>query len=105
VAARAAKPVVEPSTPELQQQLRPLLNRGADMSIAAEGFQNGEQFAAVAHAARNTDIPFMLLKHRVVTERKSLAAAIHELKPEANATSEANRARAAGREEIAKLEG
>ena len=46
----------------------------------------------MAHAARNTDIPFMVLKHRVLAEGKPLAAAIAELKPELNEVEEANRA-------------
>jgi hypothetical protein len=103
--SRSSKPAVASSEPELHQTVKPLLNRGADVGVAAEGFKTGEQFAMVAHAARNTEIPFMLLKHRVLTEGKSLAAAIHESKPDLDARSEANRARAAAREDIAKLQG
>lgn len=102
--SKAAKPAVASSEPALHQQVKPLLNRGADVAVAAEGFESGEQFATVAHAARNTEIPFMLLKHRVLTEHKSLAAAIQESKPDLDARSEANRARAAAREDIAKLQ-
>jgi hypothetical protein len=104
-ATRSSKATVAPSEPELHQQVKPLLNRGADVAVAAEGFESGEQFATVAHASRNTAIPFMLLKHRVLTEGKSLAAAIHESKPDLDARSEANRAQAAAREDIAKLQG
>lgn len=75
------------------------------MTIASEGFRDAEQFAAVAHAARNTEIPFVLLKHRVLNERKTLAAAIRESKPEMNADLESRRAVAEARSELAKISG
>ena len=75
------------------------------MSIAAQDFRNAEQFAAVAHAARNTEIPFMVLKHRVVNERKPLATAIRESKPDVDAVVEAQRARAEARSDLAALAG
>ena len=101
--ARAAKPAIPVSAPELQKRLKPLLNNGSDMTLAARDFRDAEQFAAVAHAARNTSVPFVLLKHRVINEGKTLAAAIHESKPDLNAQSEANRARAEARSDIAAL--
>jgi hypothetical protein len=91
------------SAPELHAQLKPLLNKGANMDVAAQDFRNAEQFAAVAHAARNTEIPFMVLKHRVVTERKPLATAIRELKPDVDATAQAKRAQAEARADMAAL--
>ena len=105
VTTRATTPAIAPSATDLQEQLKPLLNKGADMSIAAEGFRNAEQFAAVAHAARNTEVPFVLLKHRVLDEGKTLAAAIHESKPDVNAEVEATRAQAEARSDLAKLAG
>jgi hypothetical protein len=71
------------------------------MDIASEGFRSGEQFAAVAHAARNTQIPFMVLKHRVVDEHKTLAQAIAESRPDLNAQHESTRAHDAARYDIA----
>ena len=91
------------SAPELQERLKPLLNRGSDMTLAARDFRDAEEFAAVAHAARNTSVPFVLLKHRVLNEGKTLAAAIRESKPDLNAMSEANRARAEAKSDIAAL--
>jgi hypothetical protein len=105
VAARAATPVIAPSATELQTQLKPLLNKGANMSLASEGFRNAEQFAAVAHAARNTEIPFVLLKHRVLNEGKTLATAIRESQPTINAETEATRAVAEARSDLARLAG
>jgi len=73
------------------------------MDVASDGFKSAEQFAVVAHASRNTDVPFMLLKHRVVNEGKSLEAALRESKPTIDAAAEAGRAREQAREDIASL--
>jgi hypothetical protein len=91
------------SAPELQAQLKPLLNKGANMNLAAQDFRDAEQFAAVAHAARNTEIPFMVLKHQVVDEHKSLATAIRQLKPDVDAAAHAKRAQAEARSDLAAL--
>ena len=93
------------AAPALHEQLKPLLNKGADMGIASEDFGTAEQFAAVARAARNTKVPFMVLKHHVLYEGKSLEEVIHEFKPELNATAEAQRARAEAKSDISALEG
>ncbi len=79
-ANRAVVIVPSASHPELQRRLKPVLNRGADMSKAADGFRNAEEFALVAHAARETQVPFMLLKHRVLEEGMSLDKAIRASK-------------------------
>jgi hypothetical protein len=86
-------------------RLKPLLNAGTNLTLAAEGFRGGEQFATLVHAARNTNIPFMVLKHRVLNERKTLADAIAESKPDVNAAGEARRARAQARLDIEALRG
>jgi hypothetical protein len=101
--ARTAR--IEVSAPQLQERLKPVLNRGANMALAAEGFRSAEQFATVAHAARNTEVPFVLLKHRVLSEGKSVAEAIRESKPAANAAVEANLAEAQARSDIASIAG
>jgi hypothetical protein len=85
--------------------LKPLLNKGADMGVASQEFGNGEQFAAVAHAARNTEVPFMVLKHSILDEGKSLEDAIHGYKPGLNAAVEAERARTQAKSDISALEG
>jgi hypothetical protein len=69
----------------------------------ADGFQSGAQFAAVVHAAKNTAVPFVVLKHRVLNEKKSLAVAIHESKPELNAKREASKAWNEARQELSEL--
>jgi hypothetical protein len=88
------------TSPQLHERLKPVLNRGAKMELAADGFRDAEQFATVAHAARNTKVPFVVLKHRVLNEKQSLAEAIAESKPNIDAKREAARARAAAREDI-----
>jgi hypothetical protein len=105
VTTPAKTPAIAPSATALQKQLQPLLNQGADMTVASQGFRNAEQFAAVAHAARNTEVPFMLLKHRVLNEGKTLVVAIRESKPDLNAEIEASRARAEARSDLARLAG
>jgi hypothetical protein len=99
----AALPSVPPSAPGLQKALKPVLNRGTNMSKAADGFQSGMQFAAVAYASKNTSVPFVVLKHRVLTEKKTLAAAIHASKPDVNAKREATRAWDEARREVSQL--
>jgi hypothetical protein len=101
---RVATPTVAASAPLLQKRLKPLLNQGADMTIASQGFRDGEQFATLAHAAHNVDVPFMLLKHRVLNQGQTLAEAIRSSKPELNAATEAERARAEARSDVAALD-
>jgi hypothetical protein len=101
--AGAELPKLSPQMPELLDRLQPLLNRGANMKIASEGFRDAELFASVAHAAKNTEVPFVLLKQRVLREGMTLDRAIAELKPKANASIEASRARAEARSDIASL--
>ena len=103
-AAAAPKVAALPaSTPELHDRLKPVLNRGTKMSMAADGFRSAEQFATVAHLARNTEVPFVVLKHRVLEEGKSLSAALRESKPDIDAAAEVRRARAAAREDVKAL--
>jgi hypothetical protein len=73
------------------------------MTMAAEGFRDAEQFAMVAHAARNTQVPFVLLKHRVLNEGQTLSDAIRASKPDVDGTSETNRARTQARSDIAAI--
>lgn len=101
----ASKVSIPLSEPRLQDKMRPLLNRGARMDVAVDGFKSAEDFASVAHAARNTSVPFMVLKHGVVTEGRSLADAIHAAKPDIDANAEAQRAQRAAKSDIATIAG
>ncbi|MGE3488762.1 MAG: hypothetical protein AB7N29_02060 [Vicinamibacterales bacterium] len=91
------------SAPELHDRMKPVLARGTKIPLAVEGFKDAEQFATIAHAARNTQVPFILLKHRVLAEGQSLEAAIRASKPEIDAASEVERARNEARNDIAAL--
>lgn len=87
--------------PELRERVKSVLSPGTKIELAAEDFETPEQFVTVAHAARNTSVPFVLLKHRVLNEGQTLAQAIHESKPELNAKAEVERAREAARTDLA----
>jgi hypothetical protein len=93
------------SAPELHARMKPVLARGTKLPLAVEGFTDAEQFAALAHAARNTDVPFILLKHRVLTEGQSLEDAIRASKPDIDARVEALRAKGMARADILTLRG
>jgi hypothetical protein len=91
------------SAPELHDRMKPVLARGTRIPLAVEGFRDAEQFATLAHAARNTQVPFILLKHRVLAEGQSLEAAIRASKPEIDARQEAARARIEAKADIVAL--
>jgi hypothetical protein len=86
--------------PKLADRVQPLLQRGADVELAAQGFESPELFAAVAHAAYNLDVPFVVLKHRVLNERLTLSKAIAATRPDVRANEEASRAVAAARADV-----
>lgn len=91
------------SAPELHARMKPVLARGTKLPLAVEGFTSAEQFATLAHAAKNTQVPFILLKHRVLSEGQSLEQAIRASKPDLDAKSEVERARSAARSDLAAL--
>lgn len=103
--SRVTRSRLAPTSADLHARLKPVLNRGTNMDIAAKGFRDGEQFAALAHAARNTEVPFLLLKHRVLSEGKSLASAIRDSRPAIDAAVQADLAVAQARADIARIEG
>lgn len=91
---------VAPDAPELQARLKPVLARGTNVEMAANGFENAEQFATVAYLSRNTGVPFVLLKHRVLNEGHSLSDAVTMSKPDINADLEVTRAQAEARADV-----
>ncbi len=100
----AAKIVALPASVDVvQQHARDLLSPGTDVKLAANGFSSAERFVMVAYAARNTDVPFVVLKNRVIGGGQSLAHAIHVSRPELNANLEVNRARAEAQADLARL--
>ena len=45
--------------PEVRDRVQKVLNPGTRMELAAENFETPEEFVTVAHAARNTSVPFV----------------------------------------------
>ena len=86
--------------PELRDRVKGVLTPGTKIEIAADDFTTAEQFVTVAHAARNTQVPFVVLKDRGLNEGQTLAEAIHEFKPELDAKAEVVRARAAAQADL-----
>lgn len=93
------------SAPELHDRMKPVLARGTKIPLAVEGFKDAEQFATIAHAARNTQVPFILLKHRVLAEGQSLEEAILASKPDLDAATEVALARSEAKADLAALSG
>jgi hypothetical protein len=89
--------------PELRDRVKKVLNPGTRLELAAENFETPAEFVTVAHAARNTSVPFVVLKHRVLNEGQTLAEAIHEFKPNLDAKAEVARARAEAQADLAVL--
>ena len=98
---------VRADEPRVQERLKPVLNRGTKMDLAAEGFLTAEEFATVAHASKNTSVPFMVLKHRVLNEKRpiedSMTDAIREFKPELNAKAEVAKAQREAKADLADI--
>ncbi len=84
---------------KLASKLQALLPPGADLQAAASGFRTLGQFVAAVHVAHNLDIPFDQLKAKIVAGG-SLGKTIHNLKPDANAKTEAKRAHKQANDDI-----
>ena len=100
VTAVAMRPV-SPQSPELEHRVKPLLKKGTNMDVAAEGFKDWRDFATIAHASHNTQVPFMVLKHHVLNEGRTLESVISEFKPDLDAKAEASRAREEASQDLA----
>jgi hypothetical protein len=81
-----SSPSASPST-----RLAALVPSGMSAQEACAGFRTVEECAATLHASQNLNIPFEDLKSRV-TGGTRLAAAIHQLKPDANVKAEVRKA-------------
>ena len=86
--------------PELRDRVKSVLSPGTRLEIAAADFNDAEQFVTVAHAARNTKVPFVVLKDGLLNRGQSLAETIHEFKPELDSKAEVRRARNAARADL-----
>lgn len=77
---------------KLSSNLEKLLPSGTTAQQACGGFKNLGQCVAAIHVSHNLDIPFADLKTKMTGDgAESLGKAIHELKPEANAKTEAKK--------------
>ncbi len=73
-------------------RLAALIPEGMTSQTVCDSFKSLQLCAATLHAAQNLGIPFTDLK-RKVAGGEGLSAAIHTLKPEADANAEARRAK------------
>lgn len=90
----------------LEEKAKVVLNAGADVSLAARGFQSPQQFMATAYASKNLNVPFMVLKDKVVAQKMSLARAISaSSRYSVNAPLEAARAESEARADLARKTG
>ena len=84
--AGSAVPPASPST-----RLAAIVPSGMTPQQACLGFDSVAECAATLHAAQNLNLPYPGLKAKV-TGGQNLAAAIHDLKPSADAKAEARKA-------------
>lgn len=101
--ANPFEPVVTPTAPSVQRIAGAVLNEGTDVGMAADGFNDATLFVSTAYAAKNTGIPFMVLKHRMLKEGRTLSEAIRMSKPELDAVVEMERARTKARSVIGQV--
>ncbi len=101
--ANPFEPIMTASAPRVQEHAKPMLNEGTNVEMAAEGFNDATLFVSTVYAARNTGIPFMVLKHRMLKEGHTLSEAIRLSKPELDAVSEMERARTKARAVVQQL--
>ncbi len=73
--------------------LAALVPPGMTPSEACNGFNSVQLCAATLHAAQNLNLNFSDLKHKVAPG-ETLGAAIHKLRPQADAAAEEHRAKA-----------
>jgi len=97
--ATAAAPGAEANT-----RLAAITPPGMSPEEACTGFKSLTECAAALHAAQNLAIPFTDMKSRLSAGRK-LGAAIHDLKPEANAREEDRRAEDQARSDVRAAQG
>jgi hypothetical protein len=102
-AANPFEPIMTASAPPVQQHAKSMLNEGTDVEMAAHGFTDATLFVSTVYAAKNTGIPFMVLKHRMLKEGHTLSDAIRLSKPELDAVVEMERARTKARAVVQKL--
>jgi hypothetical protein len=87
----------------LSSKLQSLFPAGTDLQKESAGFRNLGQFVAAAHVSHNLDIPWTDMKAKMTGDHPvSLGQAIQDLKPQANARTEAAKAEAEANNDIRK---
>ncbi len=86
-----------PSSP--RTHLAALVPAGMSTEEACTGFKSVKDCAASLHASQNLSIPFADLKSKV-TGGQGLGAAIHALKPDANARAEVKKAEGQAQDDV-----
>ncbi|HEY3160678.1 MAG TPA: hypothetical protein VGJ78_17050 [Vicinamibacterales bacterium] len=77
----------------LTSRLQTLFPAGTDLQKESAGFRNLGQFVAAAHVSHNLGIPWTDLKAKMAGDHPvSLGKAIQDLKPQADAQTEASKA-------------
>ena len=98
-------PQGEQSTPQQEGPSSPsthlaaLVPVGMSTEEACTGFKSVKDCAASLHASQNLNIPFADLKTKV-TGGQGLGAAIHALKPDANARAEVKKAQGQAQDDV-----
>jgi hypothetical protein len=85
-------PASLPVNPRLISKIQSLLPTGMAADQAAFGFRTQMQFVSAVFAGRNLGIPFGELKTRLLTQGMTLDETIKALRPNVDATVEADRA-------------
>jgi hypothetical protein len=80
-----------PNSADTNTRLAAILPQGMSPQEACNGFKSSRECAATVHAAHNLNVSFTDLKSKVAGGER-LEEAIHDLKPDVNAKSQAQRA-------------
>jgi len=93
-----------PNSAAPNTRLAAIIPPGMTTREACSDFKTTEQCAAALHAAHNLSIPFTELRAKVAAGQP-LGAAIHSLKPDANAKTEAQKAELQARSDLKSPQG
>ena len=92
------------NTPTQSSRFAALVPSDMSATEACSGFKSTTECAVALHAAHNVGIPFKDLKTRM-TRGETLGAAIHHLKPGADAGAEVSRAEEQARADVRSPQG
>ena len=102
--ATSPKNSMAPNSAEPNTRLAAIVPQGMTAKEACSDFKTTNECAAALHAAHNLSIPFTELRSKMVAGQQ-LGAAIHSLKPDANAKTEAHKAELQARGDLKSPQG